>query len=197
MTIVTTIVVVLVVLGILYRKKEKSNEGNEESSNTPMQVQTADSESNSIEANSITTMEENNQEKSMRKQVSCILHKLVFKFEETDNDLRFDYEGIHMLIMFTDDENYLSILVPGILDADKDNELTVLRLVEKMNNQLKYVKAFMPHGESLWLSYERQLYTNEIISENLIEAMITGLANAYASVGYFLNIKEENENEND
>ena len=61
MTIVTTIVVVLVVLGILYRKKEKSNEGNEESSNTPMQVQTADSESNSIEANSITTMEENNQ----------------------------------------------------------------------------------------------------------------------------------------
>ena len=63
MTIVTTIVVVLVVLGILYRKKEKSNEGNEESSNTPMQVQTADSESNSIEANSITTMEENNQEK--------------------------------------------------------------------------------------------------------------------------------------
>ncbi len=102
-----------------------------------------------------------------------------------------------MLIMFTDDENYLSILVPGILDADKDNELTVLRLVEKMNNQLKYVKAFMPHGESLWLSYERQLYTNEIISENLIEAMITGLANAYAPVGYFLNIKEENENEND
>ena len=102
-----------------------------------------------------------------------------------------------MLIMFTDDENYLSILVPGILDTDKDNELTVLRLVEKMNNQLKYVKAFMPHGESLWLSYERQLYTNEIISENLIEAMITGLANAYASVGYFLNIKEENENEND
>ena len=197
MTIVTTIVVVLVVLGILYRKKEKSNEGNEESSNTPMQVQTADSESNSIEENSITTMEENNQEKSMRKQVSCILHKLGFKFEETDNDLRFDYEGIHMLIMFTDDENYLSILVPGILDADKDNELTVLRLVEKMNNQLKYVKAFMPHGESLWLSYERQLYTNEIISENLIEAMITGLANAYASVGYFLNIKEENENEND
>ena len=63
----------------------------------------------------------------MRKQVSCILHKLGFKFEETDNDLRFDYEGIHMLIMFTDDENYLSILVPGILDADKDNELTVLR----------------------------------------------------------------------
>ena len=102
-----------------------------------------------------------------------------------------------MLIMLTDDENYLSIFVPGILDADKDNELTVLRLVEKMNNQLKYVKAFMPHGESIWLSYERQLYTNEIISENLIEAMITGLANAYASVGYFLNIKEENENEND
>ena len=51
MTIVTSIVFVLVVLGILYRKKEKSNEGNEESSNTPMQVQTADSESNSIEEN--------------------------------------------------------------------------------------------------------------------------------------------------
>ena len=57
MTVVTSIVFVLVVLGILYRKKETSNEGNEESSNTPMQVQTADSESNSIEANSITTME--------------------------------------------------------------------------------------------------------------------------------------------
>ena len=87
---------------------------------------------------------------------------------------------------------------PSLLGVGNfSNELTVLRLVEKMNNQLKYVKAFMPHGESLWLSYERQLYTNEIISENLIEAMITGLANAYASVGYFLNIKEENENEND
>ena len=98
-----------------------------------------------------------------------------------------------------DKENWIAAIsnCPGIMDADKNNELTLLRIVEKMNNQLKYVKAFVPHGDSLWLSYERQLYTNEIISENLIEAMITGLANAYTSVGYFINVQEESENGND
>lgn len=202
MTIVTSIFLVLVVVGLLYRIKEKSNEDNggkvhtlkEEPTIEPEQGQESEQESKTTNIN---TMKESNQEKSMRQQVTCIMHKLGFRVEETDNDLRFDYEGIHMLIMFTEDENYLAILVPGIMDADKNNELTLLQIVEKMNNQLKYVKAFVPHGDSLWLSYERQLYTNEIISENLIEAMITGLANAYTSVGYFINVQEESENGND
>ena len=150
MTIVTSIFLVLA--GLLYRIKEKSNEDNggkvhtlkEEPTIEPEQGQESEQESKTTHKN---TMKESNQEKSMRQQVTCIMQKLGFRVEETDNDLRFDYEGIHMLIMFTEDENYLAILVPGIMDADKNNELTLLRIVEKMNNQLKYVKAFVPHGD--------------------------------------------------
>jgi hypothetical protein len=139
-------------------------------------------------------MENTKKSQSLCQQVTVILRKLGFKYEKTEDDLRFVYEGINMLIMFTPDDNYLGILVPGILDVNEENELSVLQVVEKINNQLKYVKAFLPHRNSLWLSYERQLYTNEIIREDLIEAMITALSNAYLSVSYFLNDNKDSEN---
>ena len=154
-------------------------------------------DSPTTDVNLLDKMEDNTKPQSLRQQITTILRRLGFKFEETEDDLRFVYEGIHMLIMFTEDDNYLAILVPGILDVNTDNELSILRIAEKLNNQLKYVKAFLPHGNSMWLSYERQLYTNEIINDGLIEAMITGLASAYSAVGYFLSSNKETENGED
>ena len=184
---ITTLAIYQIVKHIFYYRNSKSYSGEvkQEVQNTISQVTTI---------NSIKLMEKNKKSQSLCQQVTVILRKLGFKYEKTEDDLRFVYEGINMLIMFTPDDNYLGILVPGILDVNEENELSVLQVVEKINNQLKYVKAFLPHRNSLWLSYERQLYTNEIIREDLIETMITALSNAYLSVSYFLNDNKDSEN---
>ncbi len=184
---ITTLAIYQIVKHIFYYRNSKSYSGEvkQEVQNTISQITTI---------NSIKLMENTKKSQSLCQQVTVILRKLGFKYEKTEDDLRFVYEGINMLIMFTPDDNYLGILVPGILDVNEENELSVLQVVEKINNQLKYVKAFLPHRNSLWLSYERQLYTNEIIREDLIEAMITALSNAYLSVSYFLNDNKDSEN---
>lgn len=184
---ITTLAIYQIVKHIFYYRNSKSYSGEvkQEVQNTISQITTI---------NSIKLMENTKKSQSLCQQVTVILRKLGFKYEKTEDDLRFVYEGINMLIMFTPDDNYLGILVPGILDVNEENELSVLQVVEKINNQLKYVKAFLPHRNSLWLSYERQLYTNEIIREDLIETMITALSNAYLSVSYFLNDNKDSEN---
>jgi hypothetical protein len=184
---ITTLAIYQIVKHIFYYRNSKSYSGE-----VKQKVQNTISQITTI--NSIKLMENTKKSQSLCQQVTVILRKLGFKYEKTEDDLRFVYEGINMLIMFTPDDNYLGILVPGILDVNEENELSVLQVVEKINNQLKYVKAFLPHRNSLWLSYERQLYTNEIIREDLIEAMITALSNAYLSVSYFLNDNKDSEN---
>lgn len=58
------------------------------------------------------------------------------------------------------DEEFLNIALPGIVEVEEDRMLQICALLEKINSTLKYVKTYML-GNSVWLFYERELFGEE------------------------------------
>ena len=94
----------------------------------------------------------------MKEQILEAFRDLGFKLEEEEGmGYCFNYEGLNLLYMYNEnDEEFLNIALPGIVEVESDNMLQICALLEKINSTLKYVKAYML-GNSVWLFYEREL----------------------------------------
>ena len=101
---------------------------------------------------------------------------LGFKLEEEEGmGYCFNYEGLNLLYMYNEnDEEFLNIALPGIVEVEEDKMLHVCALLEKINSTLKYIKAYML-GNSVWLFYERELFENEEDLMTVISRMILHL----------------------
>lgn len=127
----------------------------------------------------------------LRERVSSILKNLGFIIGVDNDKIYFSFEGINMLIIITEDQSYLGILVPNIIDMSDENELLSLRIVESLNNRVKYVKAYIPYDNSIWLSYERELMEEEI-EEELVGSMISNLEYACHEIWNYYNVIKNN-----
>ena len=94
----------------------------------------------------------------MKEKILEAFKDLGFKLEETEGmGYSFNYEGLNLLYMYNEnDEEFLNIALPGIVDVEEDRMLQICALLEKINSTLKYVKAYIL-GNSVWLFYEREL----------------------------------------
>ena len=95
----------------------------------------------------------------MKEKILETLRSLGFKLVQTDDEnvYEFNYEGVSMLYMYNvNDEEFLNITVPCIMQVEEDNIMLVSALTEKVNATLKYIKAYI-YGNHVWLSYEREL----------------------------------------
>ena len=115
----------------------------------------------------------------MKEEILEAFSNLGFKLEERDeNDYSFEYEDIRMLYIYNDDdEDYISISVPGILGFDDCGMSQMYELMNKINLTVKYVKAYAVN-DNMWLTYEHKLMD----SDNLIDViyhMIVYLEGAY------------------
>lgn len=108
----------------------------------------------------------------MKEQILEAFANLGFKLEDADGaGYVFDYEGTRYLYMYNeDDENFLSIAIPGFHEFDENKAAQYCALAEKVNSTLKYVKAYTLGG-SMWLFYERELVGGEDL-EVIIPRMI-------------------------
>ena len=96
--------------------------------------------------------------KFMKEKILEAFRDLGFKLEEEEGmGYCFNYEGLNLLYMYNEnDEEFLNIALPGIVEVEEDRMLQICALLEKINSTLKYVKAYML-GNSVWLFYEREL----------------------------------------
>lgn len=87
---------------------------------------------------------------------------LGFKLEDGGNGgYSFTYEGLNLLFLYNEnDEDFLNIALPGIIEADDGKVLQICALMGKINSTLKYVKAYL-FGDSVWMFYERELLGGE------------------------------------
>ena len=94
----------------------------------------------------------------MKEKILEAFRELGFKLEEEEGmGYCFNYEGLNLLYMYNEnDEEFLNIAIPGILEVEEDKMLQICALLEKINSTLKYIKAYML-GNSVWLFYEREL----------------------------------------
>lgn len=111
----------------------------------------------------------------MKEKILEAFARLGFCLEKSDDvGYEFEYEGMTLLYLCNeDDEDFLTIALPGFYEYDEENVATYCALSEKINASLKYVKAFTP-GHSMWLCYERELFGGEDL-EALISRMIAHL----------------------
>ena len=94
----------------------------------------------------------------MKEKILEAFRELGFKLEEEEGmGYCFKYEGLNLLYMYNEnDEEFLNIALPGIVEVEDDKMLQICALLEKINSTLKYIKAYML-GNSVWLFYEREL----------------------------------------
>ena len=94
----------------------------------------------------------------MKEKILEAFRELGFKLEEEEGmGYCFKYEGLNLLYMYNEnDEEFLTIALPGIVEVEDDKMLQICALLEKINSTLKYIKAYML-GNSVWLFYEREL----------------------------------------
>ncbi len=83
----------------------------------------------------------------------------------------FSYEGKTLIYLLSDDESFLSVALPGILDYDEADPSAFHALAERLNSTLKYVKACRLGG-SLWLFVERELLGEEDMKPALSHAIV-------------------------
>ena len=128
----------------------------------------------------------------MKEQILNTFAAMGFQLEEMEGfGYGFRYEGITYLYMPNDDdEDFLNIAVPAIVEINDENAHAAHMLMDKLNSTLKYVKA-NKLGDSMWLFYERELYGGEDF-EKLLSRMILHLE---AALNFYrnamANIKEE------
>ena len=94
----------------------------------------------------------------MKEKILEAFRELGFKLEEEEGmGYCFNYEGLNLLYMYNEnDEEFLNIALPGIVEVEDDKMLQICALLEKINSTLKYIKAYIL-GNSVWLFYEREL----------------------------------------
>lgn len=104
----------------------------------------------------------------MNEKVLNALKELGFIVENVgDTNYCFQYEGNNYLYMYNEtDESFLNIAIPNVLQFNDENELYCHRLMEGINNQTKYVKAYK-YDDSVWLFYELELSGNEKLRDVL------------------------------
>lgn len=130
----------------------------------------------------------------MKEQILNTLATMGFQLEEMEGfGYGFRYEGINYLYMPNDDDEvFLNISIPAIVEVTEDNTHAAFMLMDKLNSSLKYVKANRL-GDSIWLFYERELYGGEDF-EKLLSRMILHLETA---INFFRKAMEDIKNELD
>ena len=125
----------------------------------------------------------------MKEKILKTFHDLGFVLDDLeDMGYGFKYEGTHFLwAQSDDDDSFLSIVVPmAYKRKDDDDDLSFYRMIDKFNQQFKYVKANEFHG-SVWMVYERELMGEENL-EMVLTRMILHLER---DVHFFRNWNKE------
>lgn len=126
----------------------------------------------------------------MKEKILETLKAMGFIVEEEDEQAScFEYEGHWFLHIYNkNDENFLNITLPAVLDKEGMDELEFYKILDKVNNTVKYVKAYDNYGKA-WLCYERELLGDEDL-EKLLESMIYHLE---AALHFFHRIQKNHD----
>lgn len=123
----------------------------------------------------------------MKEKILEALCDLGFKTEECEGlGCAFRYEGLNMLYLNNDDDNseFLSIAVPGIYECGEEpcKMMHATALNERVNYTLRYVKAYILHG-NVWLFYERAVLSENEDLRLVLSHIVQHLAMAYFFAG--------------
>ena len=111
----------------------------------------------------------------MKEKILAVFKELGFKLELVGTSgFSFDYEGKHYLCILTDDDEYfLNIAIPGVLEIEGTDDIEFYKLMDLVNYNLRYIKVYLVDG-CIWIFYERELFDNDDL-KTIISHMIAHL----------------------
>ncbi len=75
--------------------------------------------------------------------------------QETEFGIAFKCEGLGFLFFYDpEDDQYFRLMMPGIFDVTEENFTDVLLAMNKVNSEIKVVKAYIPIEDEVWLGFE-------------------------------------------
>lgn len=123
----------------------------------------------------------------MKEKVLDALDKLNIKLEQTnETDCSFNYNGHTLSCVYgNDNERILRIIVSEICVYGNLDTTQIFPILNEINSRWRYIKAYSL-GESLCLSYERELSPNDKDLTPVISLMIKDLDDAIPQVQMFI-----------
>ena len=134
----------------------------------------------------------------MKEKILEALRELGFELEEIGgNAYGFQYEGRNYLYVHTEeDEDFLNITLPAVMEMEDENDVCFYQIMDKINSTLKYVKANV-FNDSMWLSYERELFGGEDLKQVIGRMIIHLDAGLYFLRRLMADLNDDDETETD
>ena len=102
----------------------------------------------------------------------------------------FRYQMMSFYILnYEDDDHFLRVVLPGIMDVDANNRVDVLEACNKVTAEMKIVKAYVmdsSDGDNVWLSTEQILDADPQLVD-IIPRSLNVLLSAYREFGEAIN----------
>ena len=86
--------------------------------------------------------------------------------KEEEFGLAFKCEGVSLLFLYDeDDDRYFRLMLPGIFDVTEENLPAVLVALNKVNSEIKIVKAYTPVPDSVWVGFELLVDSTPVLAD--------------------------------
>lgn len=86
--------------------------------------------------------------------------------KEEEYGLAFKCEGLNFIFFYDEDDNeYFRLMMPGIFDVTEENLLAVLVALNKVNSEMKVVKAYTPVSDAVWIGFEVLVDSTPVLAD--------------------------------
>ena len=86
--------------------------------------------------------------------------------KETEYGLDFKCEGKTFVFFYDEgDEQYFRLMMPGIFDVTEENFPAVLLALNKVNSEMKVVKAYTPVPDAVWIGFEVLVDSTPVLAD--------------------------------
>lgn len=86
--------------------------------------------------------------------------------KEEEYGITFKCEGLNFIFFYdADDDQYYRLMMPGIFDVTEENFPAVLLAMNKVNSEIKIVKAYTPVPDEVWLGFEVVVDSTPVLSD--------------------------------
>lgn len=86
--------------------------------------------------------------------------------KEEEYGLAFKCEGLNFIFFYDeDDDQYFRLMISGIFDVTEENFPAVLLAMNKVNSEMKVVKAYTPVPDAVWIGFEVIVDTTPVLAD--------------------------------
>lgn len=105
------------------------------------------------------------------------LQKLGLLPQKEEFGIVFKYQMVNYIYLDNDDEEYIKIYIPSMMNVDDDDLGMVLTILNLLNNKMKVIKFVVEDG-TVWSCYEMRVHDGVSLGD-MIEHAVDGLYMSY------------------